>query len=211
MAVGKRAHSHHIEVPTQRDRLPAVAQQQLTPSDEYPDRRDFAPAHLCDYFASRRRQDHLDREIAAVWRGDTAGGRGQGAGRPAAGALGLDGDRARARHLGLLGGDELRTRGPRLQPARHAGSPGFQRGYLSHPHRGRQRGNGARRRPQRYQGGIEEQTRKLFEVCRRRDVPIITFVDNLDREGRETPLETSTNSSRKDYTLELKCPRKIKC
>jgi peptide chain release factor 3 len=31
---------------------------------------------------------------------------------------------------------------------------------------------------------IEEQTRKLFEVCRLRDVPIITFVNKLDREGR---------------------------
>jgi peptide chain release factor 3 len=35
------------------------------------------------------------------------------------------------------------------------------------------------------QGGIEEQTRKLFEVCRLRDVPIITFVNKLDREGRD--------------------------
>ena len=33
--------------------------------------------------------------------------------------------------------------------------------------------------------GIESQTRKLFEVCRLRDVPIITFVNKLDREGRE--------------------------
>src|SRR6187431_767007 len=32
--------------------------------------------------------------------------------------------------------------------------------------------------------GIEEQTLKLFEVCRLRDVPIITFVNKLDREGR---------------------------
>jgi small GTP-binding protein len=31
--------------------------------------------------------------------------------------------------------------------------------------------------------GIEEQTRKLFEVCRLRDVPIMTFVNKLDREG----------------------------
>ena len=30
-----------------------------------------------------------------------------------------------------------------------------------------------------------EQTRKLFEVCRLRDVPIITFVNKLDREGRD--------------------------
>jgi peptide chain release factor 3 len=33
--------------------------------------------------------------------------------------------------------------------------------------------------------GIEEQTRKLFEVCRLRDIPIVTFVNKLDREGRE--------------------------
>jgi peptide chain release factor 3 len=31
--------------------------------------------------------------------------------------------------------------------------------------------------------GIEEQTRKLFEVCRLRNVPIITFVNKLDRKG----------------------------
>lgn len=33
--------------------------------------------------------------------------------------------------------------------------------------------------------GIESQTRKLFEVCRLRSVPIITFVNKVDREGRE--------------------------
>ncbi|MBC93905.1 MAG: peptide chain release factor 3 [Rhodospirillaceae bacterium] len=33
--------------------------------------------------------------------------------------------------------------------------------------------------------GIESQTRKLFEVCRLRDVPIITFINKLDREGRD--------------------------
>src|SRR5712672_475571 len=33
--------------------------------------------------------------------------------------------------------------------------------------------------------GIEEQTRKLFEVCRLRNVPIITFINKLDREGRD--------------------------
>ncbi|KAJ8135722.1 hypothetical protein OY671_011065, partial [Metschnikowia pulcherrima] len=32
--------------------------------------------------------------------------------------------------------------------------------------------------------GIEAQTRKLFEVCRSRSVPIITFVNKVDREGR---------------------------
>lgn len=33
--------------------------------------------------------------------------------------------------------------------------------------------------------GIETQTRKLFEVCRLRDMPIITFVNKVDREGRD--------------------------
>ena len=32
--------------------------------------------------------------------------------------------------------------------------------------------------------GIEPQTRMLFEVCRLRSVPIITFVNKVDREGR---------------------------
>lgn len=33
--------------------------------------------------------------------------------------------------------------------------------------------------------GIETQTKKLFEVCRLRDVPIITFINKLDREGQD--------------------------
>src|SRR5882672_10021598 len=33
--------------------------------------------------------------------------------------------------------------------------------------------------------GIETQTRKLFEVCRLRDVPITTFINKLDRDGRD--------------------------
>ncbi len=33
--------------------------------------------------------------------------------------------------------------------------------------------------------GIEAQTRKLFEVCRLRDVPIITFINKVDREGKD--------------------------
>ncbi|MEC5383994.1 GTP-binding protein, partial [Aurantimonas sp. C2-6-R+9] len=33
--------------------------------------------------------------------------------------------------------------------------------------------------------GIESQTRKLFEICRLRDIPIITFVNKVDSEGRD--------------------------
>ncbi len=36
--------------------------------------------------------------------------------------------------------------------------------------------------------GVEERTIKLMDVCRLRDTPILTFVNKLDREGRE-PIE----------------------
>ncbi|MGM0812955.1 MAG: GTP-binding protein, partial [Pseudomonadota bacterium] len=36
--------------------------------------------------------------------------------------------------------------------------------------------------------GVEERTIKLMEVCRLRDTPIMTFVNKLDREGRD-PIE----------------------
>jgi peptide chain release factor 3 len=34
--------------------------------------------------------------------------------------------------------------------------------------------------------GIEPQTLKLFEVCRLRDVPVITFINKMDREARDS-------------------------
>jgi peptide chain release factor 3 len=36
--------------------------------------------------------------------------------------------------------------------------------------------------------GIEARTLKLFEICRLRDIPIVTFINKMDREARE-PLE----------------------
>ncbi len=33
--------------------------------------------------------------------------------------------------------------------------------------------------------GIESRTRKLFEVCRLRDIPIVTFINKMDRETRD--------------------------
>lgn len=44
--------------------------------------------------------------------------------------------------------------------------------------------------------GIEPQTLKLFEVCRMRDIPIITFINKMDREARD-PLETLDEISEK--------------
>ena len=43
--------------------------------------------------------------------------------------------------------------------------------------------------------GIEARTRKLFEVCRLRDIPIVTFINKLDREA-ETPSSFWTKSRR---------------
>ncbi len=34
--------------------------------------------------------------------------------------------------------------------------------------------------------GIEARTRKLFEICRLRDIPIITFINKMDRDARDT-------------------------
>lgn len=39
--------------------------------------------------------------------------------------------------------------------------------------------------------GIEPQTKKLFKVCRMRGIPIFTFINKLDRDGRE-PLDLIT-------------------
>ena len=32
--------------------------------------------------------------------------------------------------------------------------------------------------------GVEEQTKRLMEVCRMRDTPVIVFVNKLDRDGK---------------------------
>ena len=44
--------------------------------------------------------------------------------------------------------------------------------------------------------GIEAQTRKLFEVCRLRDMPIFTFVNKLDRPGARSARAAATRSRR---------------
>ena len=49
--------------------------------------------------------------------------------------------------------------------------------------------------------GVEAQTRKLYEVCRLRRIPIFTFANKMDREGRE-PLEIIDDV---ENTLNIKC------
>jgi len=49
--------------------------------------------------------------------------------------------------------------------------------------------------------GVEARTIKLMEVCRLRDTPIITFINKLDREGRE-PIELIDEI---ESVLKIKC------
>ncbi len=49
--------------------------------------------------------------------------------------------------------------------------------------------------------GVERQTRKLMEVCRLRDTPIMTFINKLDREGRD-PFELLSDI---EETLNIEC------
>ncbi len=49
--------------------------------------------------------------------------------------------------------------------------------------------------------GVETQTRKLMEVCRMRNTPILTFINKLDREGM-SPLEILGDI---EETLQIEC------
>jgi len=49
--------------------------------------------------------------------------------------------------------------------------------------------------------GVETQTRKLMEVCRMRNTPILTFVNKLDREGMP-PLDVLSDI---EETLQIEC------
>jgi peptide chain release factor 3 len=49
--------------------------------------------------------------------------------------------------------------------------------------------------------GVETQTRKLMEVCRQRNTPILTFINKLDREGRQ-PLDILNEI---EETLQVEC------
>ncbi|HIJ77881.1 MAG: peptide chain release factor 3 [Desulfobulbaceae bacterium] len=49
--------------------------------------------------------------------------------------------------------------------------------------------------------GVESQTEKLMEVCRMRNTPVITFINKLDREGRE-PLDILAEIEEK---LQIEC------
>jgi peptide chain release factor 3 len=49
--------------------------------------------------------------------------------------------------------------------------------------------------------GVEAQTRKLYEVCKLRNIPIFTFANKMDREGKD-PLELIDDV---ENTLGMKC------
>ncbi|KAI5929296.1 Elongation factor G, mitochondrial [Manis javanica] len=140
-------------------------------------------AGLLPSFPPRRGQDHADRKAAAVLGRDPDRGRRQGPqGQPPC-HLRLDGNRKAARHLGgqLGHADELpRSRG---QPARHARPLGLLGRHLP-----RATAVDSALMVIDAANGVESQTRRLIEVCRQRDTPIITFVNKMDREVRD-PLD----------------------
>jgi hypothetical protein len=71
-------------------------------------------------------------------------------------------------------------------PGHHDFSPlGSQRGHLPHPDCGRQCRHGARRRPQWRQGASRSRPASSSKSAACATVPIITFVNKLDREGRD--------------------------
>ena len=49
--------------------------------------------------------------------------------------------------------------------------------------------------------GVEAQTRKLYEVCKLKKMPIFTFANKMDREGKD-PLDLIDDVEK---TLEMKC------
>ena len=112
-----------------------------------------------------------------------AAGAVQGKARPARRHVGLDGDGAQARHLDHLDGAAVPLPRPRDQPARHPGHRDFSEDtyrVLAAVDAAVMVLDAAK--------GIEPQTLKLFEVCRDRGIPLLTFVNKWDRPGRE-PLE----------------------
>jgi hypothetical protein len=89
---------------------------------------------LAFFFASRRRQNHIDREIAAVWRDDSARGQSHIARRARLGWMSIE------RGHGISVSEAMMSfeHGTRLQSTRQPGPPGFQRGRLPRANRGRQ-------------------------------------------------------------------------
>jgi hypothetical protein len=96
------------------------------------------------------------------------------------GARGLDGGRARARHLGVLGGDELRARRPPSTCSTRRATRDFSEDTyrtLAAVDIAVMVLDAAK--------GIEEQTQKLSRSAGCASCPIITSVNNLDRDGRD--------------------------
>jgi Elongation factor Tu GTP binding domain len=91
------------------DPLPATARtpQQLKPIDEYPDGRDLHRRTFAIISHPDAGKTTLTEKLLLFGGPIQLAGEVKACGERRAGALGLDGGRARARHLCLLGGDEL--------------------------------------------------------------------------------------------------------
>ena len=122
----------------------------------------------------------LTEKLLLFRRRDPSRRRGQGARAEPARAVGLDEDRAAARHLGHLSVMTFERDGITFNLLDTPGHEDFSEDTyrtLTAVDSAVMVIDAAR--------GIEAQTRKLFEVCRLRSVPIITFVNKVDREGAQ--------------------------
>ena len=64
--------------------------------------------------------------------------------------------------------------------------------------------------------GVEEQTRRLMEVCRMRDTPVIVFINKMDRDGKNRfdlidEIENELNISLHPMTFPINSGKDFKC
>jgi peptide chain release factor 3 len=149
------------------------------PAADVRQRRDFAPAHLCDHSASGRRQDDTDRELLLFGGAIQLAGEVKAKGerrRVRSDWMAVERDRRISVSSAVMSFEHKGLAFNLLDTQRH-------RDFSEDTYRTLTAVDSAVMVLDAAKG-IEEQTRKLFEVCRLRDVPIITFVNKLDREGR---------------------------
>ena len=147
------------------------------------DKERLQAPHLRDHLAPGRRQDHADRKLLLFGGAIQLAGTVKGRKRVAPRHVRLDGSGEGTRHLGDLVGDAVPVRGRIINLLDTPGHEDFSEDTyrtLTAVDSALMVIDVAK--------GVEERTIKLMEVCRLRDTPILTFINKLDREGRE-PIE----------------------
>ena len=154
--------------------------------------RSRPPPHVRDHLASGRRQNHAHREAPALRRRDPSGRRGPREGQSAA---------TRPR----TGWKSKSSAGSRSARACCSSNITARKSTCSILRATRTSREDTYRTLTAADAavmlidaakGVEPQTRKLFEVCRMRGIPIFTFMNKLDRPSREIRSTCSTSSKK---------------